>query len=92
MTSDEDGLPRDAQPHRRRRRWRSFFGRNSASTDAPINDPMQDERGDLPERWSMGVLNDKATHEVPGTPPTGSSHLTRSLTVAFQDPFCYSLI
>ena len=27
---------------------------------------FEEERGDVPTKWSMGVLNDKLTHEVPG--------------------------
>lgn len=29
-------------------------------------DAFEKERGDFPTTWSMGVLNDKLTHEVPG--------------------------
>lgn len=29
-------------------------------------DAFKEERGDVPTKWSMGVLNDKLTHEVPG--------------------------
>lgn len=51
-------------------RPRSFFARNSASDGANAT-----ERGDMeefeedsgrPTKWSMGVLNDPDTHEVPG--------------------------
>lgn len=52
------------RPGQNRSRWRSFFGRNSGSTDAPVED-IEDDRG-LPTKWGMGVLNDKLTHEVPG--------------------------
>jgi hypothetical protein len=46
-------------------RTRSFFGRNTASNeDAPAED-SEDGKG-RPTRWSMGVLNDPKTHEVPG--------------------------
>jgi hypothetical protein len=48
-------------------RQRSFFGRNAASTDG---EPIRAEapEGDLgrPTKWSMGILNDPDTHEVPG--------------------------
>lgn len=27
---------------------------------------LEEDRGDIPTKWSMGVLNDKLTHEVPG--------------------------
>jgi hypothetical protein len=48
-------------------RTRSFFGRNTASIeDAPV-DEFDDDKG-RPTRWSMGVLNDPKTHEVPGMP------------------------
>jgi hypothetical protein len=46
-------------------RTRSFFGRNTASNeDAPVEN-SEDDKG-RPTRWSMGVLNDPKTHEVPG--------------------------
>lgn len=51
-------------------RARSFFARNSASNgsngqEEPVEN-FDDEKG-KPTRWSMGVLNDPNTHEVPGT-------------------------
>ncbi|TVY40433.1 putative MFS-type transporter [Lachnellula occidentalis] len=51
-------------------RNRSFFARNSASN---VNDEERtavDEDGEKesrPTKWSMGVLNDPDTHEVPGS-------------------------
>jgi hypothetical protein len=51
--------------NQQRQKWRSFFGRDStAQTDAPL-DKIQADKG-IPTRWSMGVLNDRNTHEVPG--------------------------
>jgi hypothetical protein len=51
-------------------RPRSFFARNSASNMSNGNedlvDNFEEEKG-KPTRWSMGVLNDPNTHEVPGT-------------------------
>ncbi|KAH7019975.1 major facilitator superfamily domain-containing protein [Ilyonectria destructans] len=41
-------------------RWRRFFGDNSTS-----NSSSDDVSG--PSKWSMGVLNDKETIEVPGS-------------------------
>lgn len=46
------------------RTWRSFFGRNAAGTDRPTHE--SEEERPLPTKWSMGVLNDRFTHEVPG--------------------------
>jgi hypothetical protein len=55
----------EAQSPAASERTRSFFGRNTASNDdAPIED-SEDDKG-RPTRWSMGVLNDPKTHEVPG--------------------------
>ncbi|KAG0650067.1 putative MFS-type transporter [Hyphodiscus hymeniophilus] len=47
---------------------RSFVVRNSASNeiDEIVNDSDED-RGKRPTKWSMGVLNDSETHEVPGS-------------------------
>jgi len=51
-------------------RPRPFFARNSAS-DGNAGEPaatMEEyqEKENLPTKWSMGVLNDPNTHEVPG--------------------------
>lgn len=51
-------------------RARSFFGRNSASDGdvTPEVEELEEDKG-RPTKWSMGVLNDPATHEVPGKLP-----------------------
>lgn len=50
-------------------RPRSFFGRNSAShNDTGLEEPEKMDKG-RPTKWSMGVLNDPHTHEVPGVFP-----------------------
>lgn len=54
-------------------RARSFFARNStsnANADAQDVEESEGEKG-RPTKWSMGVLNDPYTHEVPGM----SSHM-----------------
>ena len=53
-------------------RQRSFFGRNSTSNGSngqEVEEPAEDfdEDKGKPIKWSMGVLNDPDTHEVPGT-------------------------
>lgn len=52
------------QTKRHRSRFRSFFGRNSGSAEMPA-EAVEEDR-EVPTKWSMGVLNDKQTHEVPG--------------------------
>jgi hypothetical protein len=50
-------------------RPRSFFARNSASDGNGLPSPSVEdfeEKESRPPRWSMGVLNDRFTHEVPG--------------------------
>ncbi len=47
-----------------RSRWRSFFGRDSAEDETKAKEFQGDEG--RPTKWSMGVLNDRSTHEVPG--------------------------
>lgn len=42
-------------------RWRRFLGAGAGSTAVPR---QNDAYG--PSKWSMGVLNDKETIEVPG--------------------------
>jgi hypothetical protein len=49
---------------RSKTKWRSFFGQDSSGNNALANDTDGDEA--RPTKWSMGVLNDKTTHEVPG--------------------------
>ncbi|KAM3084165.1 hypothetical protein ACMFMG_001734 [Clarireedia jacksonii] len=48
---------------------RSFFARNFASrkTRTTRDDGDSQDEGGHPTKWSMGVLNDKLTHEVPGS-------------------------
>ncbi|KAI9050506.1 hypothetical protein LZ554_005668 [Drepanopeziza brunnea f. sp. 'monogermtubi'] len=47
-------------------RSRSFFGRNSLSDGHAEVEEFQEDKG-RPTKWSMGVLNDPHTHEVPGS-------------------------
>lgn len=47
-------------------RPRSFFARNSASNVHDHADDESEEDKGVPTKWSMGVLNDRRTHEVPG--------------------------
>jgi hypothetical protein len=52
-------------------RPRSFFARNSISNghnageDEDVEE-SEEEKGQPPTKWSMGVLNDRSTNEVPG--------------------------
>jgi hypothetical protein len=53
-------------------RPRSFFARNSVSNGHNAGDEeeveeSEEEKG-RPTKWSMGVLNDRNTNEVPGMP------------------------
>ena len=57
------GTEKDLLPEPSRGRWRSFFGRDSAANDTVASLPEKEGR---PTKWSMGVLNDRQTHEVPG--------------------------
>jgi len=48
-------------------RPRSFFARNSTSNDVEAEEALREkEEKGRPIKWSMGVLNDPETHEVPG--------------------------
>jgi hypothetical protein len=67
MTDTTSDTEKDQQQEAPRSRWRSFFGRNSAGNDAIGDENGDDER--RPTKWSMGVLNDSITHEVPGKYP-----------------------
>jgi len=44
-------------------RSRSFFARNTVSNEDTSSERAEEEK---PTKWSMGVLNDPETHEVPG--------------------------
>ncbi|KAE8442086.1 hypothetical protein EG329_003844 [Mollisiaceae sp. DMI_Dod_QoI] len=48
-------------------RPRSFFARNSASNANDQDGEDSEEDKGRPTKWSMGVLNDPRTHEVPGS-------------------------
>ncbi len=62
--TDTPSTEKDLLPETPRGRWRSFFGRDSAANDTAPNGPEEEEG--RPTKWSMGVLNDRKTHEVPG--------------------------
>jgi hypothetical protein len=52
-------------------RPRSFFARNSISNGQNAEEEedveeSEEEKGQKPTKWSMGVLNDRSTNEVPG--------------------------
>ena len=50
-------------------RWKRMFGRSSAAEDPVVSRASSEGLGDVkrrPEKWSMGVLNDRETEEVPG--------------------------
>ncbi|KAH6671849.1 major facilitator superfamily domain-containing protein [Halenospora varia] len=67
MTSN--GEKQVSFPARILRGPRSFFGRNTTSDEDEKEDigESDEERQRRPTRWSMGVLNDSKTHEVPGS-------------------------
>ncbi|KAE9370627.1 MFS general substrate transporter [Stipitochalara longipes BDJ] len=53
-------------------RPRSFFARNSVSNGHNAGEEedveeSEEEKGQPPTKWSMGVLNDRSTNEVPGS-------------------------
>ena len=60
--------PGDKKP-----RWKRLLGMRKETTDLPSVGTMSSEeddteKGTRPEKWSMGVLNDRETEEVPGKP------------------------
>ena len=59
--ADAPAMEKDLLPEPPRRKWRSFFGRDSAA-----NDNESEKTEGRPIKWSLGVLNDRQTHEVPG--------------------------
>jgi hypothetical protein len=69
MPGDEEQNTVPASPSSERPR--SFFARNSVSNShnaGEEEDPEEsEEEKSRPTRWSMGVLNDRDTNEVPGT-------------------------
>jgi len=73
MTSkeEENGADNDSnpKPEQSRTMRKSFFSKvNFFKSQEKDSSDNVDEEEDLarPERWSMGVLNDPHTHEVPG--------------------------
>lgn len=71
MTANET-LEKDRRSPTKERSHRSFFGRNSASNGASNEAAVEEGEGGeedkgRPTKWSMGVLNDRTTHEVPGS-------------------------
>ncbi len=64
-------------------RTRSFFGRNSASDGPAEGEEFQEDKG-RPTKWSMGVLNDSTTHEVPGVYNNPSLKVPKANEWSFQ--------
>lgn len=60
----EDTLPAPVT-QRNHRKWRSFFGGKSDMSDPTKREDRDDDHA-LPTKWSMGILNDTKTNEVPG--------------------------
>lgn len=57
----------DTEPQvvRKDRKWRAFFGAGSDASDPRERGDKEDDSG-RPAKWSMGILNDTLTNEVPG--------------------------
>lgn len=55
-------MGQEAQTSPRRPPWGSLFSRKSGGE--------QDSREKTPSKWNLGILEDKETIEVPGTPLT----------------------
>ena len=50
-------------------RWKKLLGGSKATKTSPLSRASSDGLEDVksrPERWSLGVLNDRETDEVPG--------------------------
>ena len=50
-------------------RWKRMFGRSNTARGPTISEASSEgfeEMKSRPEKWSMGVLNDRETEEVPG--------------------------
>jgi hypothetical protein len=62
--TDTSSVEKDSIPKPSAGKLRSFFGRDSVGKDTLANDLDKEES--RPTKWSMGVLNDRQTHEVPG--------------------------
>lgn len=59
------------------RRWMSFFKKKDPNDPKGSSEGSQDGSSDGPPKWSMGVLNDKRTIEVPGKQQLLSSSVLR---------------
>ncbi len=66
----EDQIEKSLEgPKPRPRRWRRILGRRNTARHDSVS--AEEDYGDdkdkrRPEKWSLGVLNDKSTDEVPG--------------------------
>ncbi|KAI9808598.1 MAG: hypothetical protein M1825_003748 [Sarcosagium campestre] len=61
-------------------RWRTVFRRSGPATKAGVEEKKDDRcDGATPERWTMGMLNDRATEQVPGTVLLLSGHRNKPL-------------
>lgn len=74
------------------KKWRPFSRSKPTPSPIGVEGPVgNDVDKGVPTKWSMGVLNDASTHEVPGN--TCCLFVTgKALTNHSQDLFCYSLV
>ena len=67
-------------------KWRRFLGLSKAEPELPSTSTKSSTDGDdeikaKPEKWSMGVLNDRETEEVPGQSTEMVPHCSAALSL-----------
>ena len=65
-------------------RWQRMLGRSNTGQAAVVPRESSETSENMkckPEKWSLGVLNDKETDEVPGEQPCRHSSFANLLTV-----------
>lgn len=67
ITQDEKVREEEAKPVRKQTRWK-MFNKSNAHAESSSNslDHYKDEDPPPKEKWSLGILNDRLTEEVPG--------------------------
>lgn len=82
ITNNNGEMDNEKSAGRKGRLW-PWSGRKAAADPAPEDEFETGGKG-RPTKWSMGVLNDPRTHEVPGMPP--SSYQSRLFSRS-REPF-----
>ena len=75
---------------RQTRKWPRFFGKSKSIQDqstTPVSLEKDENIKNKPPKWSLGILNDRETDEVPGR-SNAASDIGLAYNRRLQAPYC----